>query len=1287
MISLLCRRYIASIRLMRAGDIESNPGPNDESIRHERMFLDLSANIPPSSFDLFGNSLGFGHSELSAVMERRHLDSKGALMDILCKWRDRQPPGTDIIRVLTEKLRQSDLGSFTEITADYSQLPGSSTNPSSLKEDQVVRIKEGLKEYYRLLRRRVNVDPLNFKDNIDLDDIYTTLSLADQSGRKTRTVTYEDLVTRDKERCISKRILIQGEGGAGKTTLCSKIALDWCNDKILQDMNMVVVVPLRHVSDDATIGSIVKTFVDDQSVGTEKQINDYISSNQQKILLVFDGFDEYGAKMEKNRSREIIRILGVEQYKLCKVIVTTRPWTNDEFKESRLALAYTFISVEGFNKDNLQLYIKRYFQIEGKDALAEDLINFIDDNDFLRSNMTPFPIYCAMLCLIWNFEREKTRKKLLKLQTFSQIFEHMISFLKVHYASKASENLKNQATADNLMEVNRAIEDIGEIALEGLLNRTFSFPEELFNKCKNSMDICCRVGILTKEAHTITWESVREGKITHFVGSTVSFPHKLFQEYIAGECLVNLFANDRSTYNILKGKLRINSFEFRYLLYFSSYLKTELGLDIINVLVHANKDLCVDVAFECHTIEATKIVGKQWKEYELFNATSDHTKSGVSFMVQCNQVHSLVIEEVQCGRTVSQELAEAMCSSCSLRSVRIQESTFHDDFYRILAAKASKSQIQNLEISSIHSFCIHQHQPSIGRNLAQWVCTMPHLSRFSVSFEYLTEEFASTAVASTSPCQIKELMLSGIKVYRDRISVPSLKGNLAPWVCTMPHLSRISINCVYLPDEFCPTVATSPSSCRIRELTFSNFEVEDDVLYQNLIERDLIPWIRTVLRLSQFSVRFDFLTSEFLPSAAASDMVESCHVNNIVLTSQENNGHQFNSSLKFFLGREHGCWVSALPCLSSFSIDYIFLTSEFLSAAVSFATSCQIQDLVLTHGGRLALEFSMGSDLAQWVCYMPRLSKFKVDCIFLSTEFPTVAAALASKCQIQDLVLSHSHNGRHCPFKIDGSNLGRWVCHMPRLSKFKVDCTFLTDTFHPTAAVFASRCQIQELVLTHSENTHCPFNSIFGEKFGAWVCHMPRLSKLKVDSLCFFLSDGFLSAAAELASSCQIQDLVLTQSENNKHCPFNSIFGRNFGVWLCHMPRLSKVKVDCIFLSDRFLSAAAALASSCQIRELDLNFVLVSDPGGEDLARFLCHMPHLVRVDLKCSEYLPEAFFTTLASQATSSMIQNITINGKSSNEFLSDTQRSMRQMAPRPRSNLLPGRRIRSRATVPAPR
>ncbi|XP_071479651.1 uncharacterized protein [Diadema antillarum] len=736
-----------------------------------------------------------------------------------------------------------------------------------LTREEVLQCKQDLKAFYRRTRRKVTVDPLNLMERANLDEIYTNLSLKESGDMRETPITYEDLLTNDKSGILSERILIQGEAGVGKTSLCSKIAWDWCHGRILQDLDMVIVIPLRDVTVDKTIGAIVERYLSDSNEATAQQLDKYIAANLSKILLVLDGFDEFNEKIEESSRSEVIRILGLEQYKTCRVIVTTRQWRSHELTMVKsLSKAYNCITIAGFSQQNLLNYISRYFLIRENDARRKSLISFMEESDVIRSYMVPFPIYCAMLCLMWKEFSEERRKELEKMQTFSEIFGEMICFLKEHYASKLCDNIQNQKIVEDIQEAGRAIQAIGEIALLGLLERKFSFSQEQFKNYQDAFETCCKVGVLTNEKDIINRKRRRDANIQSVVVSTVSFPHKLFQDYIAGVHIEFLFASDHAEYHKVKDKLLSQYEEFRHLLYFASAFRKEVGFDIIDGLIKKDdQNFCLDVAFECHTEEASKVVGERWKAYELSRSMSDHTKSGVVFLLHCNQVKSLHIDDGHYGKTISRYLAEGMCTSSELRKATILGTRLHSEFYRIVGEKASKCCIQELNVSLV-SLADDAQQPTM-ENLTRWVCTMPNLSHFYLTCPYFPDSFFKCAADLSSSCQIQDLtLIIGDWKQKFTYQQSSAGKHLAEWVCSMPRLSAFSLECSYLFDDFFSTAADMAQTCQIRELSLSTFT---DSTSKPAAAENFAKFLCQMPQLARADLKCRTLPREFLQTVAS----------------------------------------------------------------------------------------------------------------------------------------------------------------------------------------------------------------------------------------------------------------------------------------------------------------------------------------------------------------------------------------------------------------------------------
>ena len=102
---------------------------------------------------------------------------------------------------------------------------------------------------------------MGMADTFEFEKIYTNLSMLIEDGSggfRKMPLDYSDLLTTHVNGTLPKRLLVEGEGGAGKTTFCSKIAWDWTNGGRFQEFTMVLVIHLRDTEDNETVGEIVK---------------------------------------------------------------------------------------------------------------------------------------------------------------------------------------------------------------------------------------------------------------------------------------------------------------------------------------------------------------------------------------------------------------------------------------------------------------------------------------------------------------------------------------------------------------------------------------------------------------------------------------------------------------------------------------------------------------------------------------------------------------------------------------------------------------------------------------------------------------------------------------------------------------------------------------------------------------------------------------------------------------------------------------------------------------------
>ncbi|KAM5151837.1 MHC class II transactivator [Mantella aurantiaca] len=201
-------------------------------------------------------------------------------------------------------------------------------------------------------------------------------------------------------------IALLGDSGMGKTVLVKKICQEWSKGKYDQ-FSFVFYYECGHL-DTQKLLSIKDFLFQLSSFPSEKNMDiyQYILRNPEKVLLIFDGFDEFQNSEilihgpsttpppgKTNKVQEIFTSLF--QKKLlrgCTMLITARP---REKLNLYLGKVDQIIEMMGFTPQQVECYIKEYFKSKSN---FTNVLEWIKEHQYLYSYCY-IPFICKCMCL------------------------------------------------------------------------------------------------------------------------------------------------------------------------------------------------------------------------------------------------------------------------------------------------------------------------------------------------------------------------------------------------------------------------------------------------------------------------------------------------------------------------------------------------------------------------------------------------------------------------------------------------------------------------------------------------------------------------------------------------------------------------------------------------------------------------------------------------------------------------------------------------------------------------
>ena len=366
-----------------------------------------------------------------------------------------------------------------------------------------------------------------------------------QRGRTDKNVkrtllAYSDLFKTERGNKPVK-ILIEGDAGIGKTTLSISLSEDWAREKIFREFELLLLLPLRHekVASAGSLPELLKLLHPSSDVC--KAVASYVENEEEKVLIIADGWDELGESDQQKGS--FLYELLFETFPLMSVLVTSRPSASAPLH--RLPCIDRFVEISGFSKEDIKEYIESEFTSDQEKASR--LLEQLEDNPPVES-VCSIPHNCSIICHLWRTREESLPSTMTQLYT-KIILNVILRNIQKKNAFRNVLSLSNFNTLPS--DLRQSFRLLCEFAFHALQKNQIVFSQEelveFFPECLALDEKILCFGLL-QSAETVL--ETGHGVSFHFI-------HLTFMEYLAALHLVEqpqctqleVFSeNDNNTY-------------------------------------------------------------------------------------------------------------------------------------------------------------------------------------------------------------------------------------------------------------------------------------------------------------------------------------------------------------------------------------------------------------------------------------------------------------------------------------------------------------------------------------------------------------------------------------------------------------------------------------------------------------------------------------------------------------------------------------------------------------------
>ncbi|XP_043120722.1 NLR family, CARD domain containing 5 isoform X2 [Puntigrus tetrazona] len=342
------------------------------------------------------------------------------------------------------------------------------------------------------------------------------------------------------------------KAGSGKTLLVHCLGRDWAAGSF-PSIHLLFLLEFRQlnlISRDLSLKELLFLFYPacDDDEEESDAVFEFILSNPEKVCFIFDGYDEFRAKLTHPKKLSSISdshkplpmtdlLSGLCNRKFlpdCTVLVTCRPRDVTDMFGSPGCIT---CELQGFDRLGVKEYAEQYFHKKGEEVKKKAINLLINNQHLLSMSHVPGLCHICCVCLEYLFSHDGTDQQL--PTSLTQIYmQILLAFLKRINGGALSGTSPLQKYRSKIVEMS-------QLALKGLEESTIVFMDT--DVSPDLQEFGVKSGILSRV------------KLTHEDGSSgcgFTFMHLTMQEFLAA---LQLMTSQNITESQLKKKLNLKT--------------------------------------------------------------------------------------------------------------------------------------------------------------------------------------------------------------------------------------------------------------------------------------------------------------------------------------------------------------------------------------------------------------------------------------------------------------------------------------------------------------------------------------------------------------------------------------------------------------------------------------------------------------------------------------------------------------------------------------------------------